>query len=78
MKYLSFLDYATLEARGKNIEAKLYEREREIQSMNGKYNLLQSQVQTILSNLGNMDQSSKNQLAKQLFKNGVYDKMRKP
>ena len=31
MKYLTFLDYTTLEATGKNIEAKLSEREKEIQ-----------------------------------------------
>ena len=31
MKYLTFLDYSTLEATGKNIEAKLSEKEREIQ-----------------------------------------------
>jgi integrase len=31
MKYLTFLDYTTLEASGKNIEAKLSEKEREIQ-----------------------------------------------
>jgi integrase len=31
MKYLTFLDYTTLEATGKNIEAKLTEKEREIQ-----------------------------------------------
>jgi integrase len=31
MKYLTFLDYTTLEATGKSIEAKLSEREREIQ-----------------------------------------------
>jgi hypothetical protein len=31
MKYLTFLDYSTLEATGKNIEAKLSEKENEIQ-----------------------------------------------
>jgi integrase len=33
MKYLTFLDYTTLEATGKNIEAKLSEKEREIQML---------------------------------------------
>ncbi len=33
MKYLTFLDYTTLEATGKNIEAKLSEREKEIQML---------------------------------------------
>ncbi|HET7391766.1 MAG TPA: hypothetical protein VFJ51_13170 [Nitrososphaeraceae archaeon] len=31
MKYLTFLDYTTLEATGKNIETKLLEKENEIQ-----------------------------------------------
>ena len=33
MKYLTFLDYSTLEATGKNIEAKLSEKEKEIQQL---------------------------------------------
>jgi hypothetical protein len=33
MKYLTFLDYATLEATGKSIEAKLQEKDREIYSI---------------------------------------------
>ena len=33
MSYLTFLDYTTLEATGKSIEAKLSEKEREIQSL---------------------------------------------
>ena len=33
MKYLTFLDYSTLETTGKNIEAKLNEKENEIQSL---------------------------------------------
>src|SRR5919204_2073798 len=37
MKYLTFLDYTTLEARGKNIEAKLSEKDRELHDMKEKY-----------------------------------------
>jgi Phage integrase family len=37
MKYLTFLDYATLEATGKNIEAKLQEKDIEMQSIKQKY-----------------------------------------
>ncbi|MGH9982393.1 MAG: tyrosine-type recombinase/integrase [Nitrososphaeraceae archaeon] len=36
-KYLTFLDYATLEATGKNIEAKLSEKDREIYSIKERY-----------------------------------------
>jgi integrase len=37
MKYLTFLDYATLESTGKNIEAKLQEKDREIYLIKEKY-----------------------------------------
>jgi integrase len=37
MKYLTFLDYGILEATGKNIEAKLSEKESEIQAIKMKY-----------------------------------------
>jgi integrase len=37
MKYLTFLDYVALEARGKSIEAKMSEKDRELQLMKQKY-----------------------------------------
>jgi hypothetical protein len=37
MKYLTFLDYTSLEARGKSIESKLSEKDREMQAMKQKY-----------------------------------------
>jgi integrase len=37
MKYLTFLDYTTLEARGKSIEANLIEKDREITGLKEKY-----------------------------------------
>jgi integrase len=37
MKYLTFLDYTTLEATGTNIQAKLQEKDSEIQAMKTKY-----------------------------------------
>jgi integrase len=44
MKYLTFLDYSTLEARGKSIEAKLQEKDREMNAMKEKY---ESELQAI-------------------------------
>jgi hypothetical protein len=44
MKYLTFLDYMTLEARGKGIEAKLREKDREMQAMKDRY---ESEIETI-------------------------------
>jgi hypothetical protein len=37
MKYLTFLDYTALEARGKTIESKLSEKDMEMQAMKQKY-----------------------------------------
>jgi predicted glutamine amidotransferase len=44
MKYLTFLDYTALEARGKSIEAELSEKDREMQAMKQKY---EQDIQTI-------------------------------
>jgi hypothetical protein len=44
MRYLTFLDYTTLEARGKGIEAKLKEKDRELQDMKEKY---ESEIESI-------------------------------
>ena len=38
MKYLTFLDYTDLEATGKNVEAKLEEKDREIAFLKQRYN----------------------------------------
>ena len=57
MKYLTFLDYSTLEITGKNIESKLEEKDKQIKSMKAKYDediaLLKDAVidmQTLLKN----------------------------
>jgi hypothetical protein len=44
--------------------------------MNEKYDLLQSQIQAIFSALSNVDQSSKNELSKQLLQNGFFETRR--
>jgi integrase len=52
MKYLTFLDYSTLEVAGKNMEAKIYELEKEKQIMGQKYeeqmNAMQLQMNRIM------------------------------
>jgi hypothetical protein len=80
MKYLTFLDYTTLEATGKNIEAKISEKENEIQLLRQRDQIkdeemkeMKEQIQTIMSNLGMINQSGKNRLARQLFKKGMYE-----
>jgi peptidoglycan hydrolase CwlO-like protein len=51
MKYLTFLDYTTLEARGKSIEANLQEKDREIAGLKEKYDadlaLLKNQTRSM-------------------------------
>ena len=37
MKYLTFLDYTTLEVTGKNIEAKLTEKDRQMQALKERH-----------------------------------------
>jgi integrase len=74
--YLTFLDFAKLEAKGADVETKLQDKDKQIQTMNEKYDLLQSQIQTIMSALNNTDQSSKNELSKQLLQTGFFDKTR--
>ena len=55
---------------------KLQDKDKQIQTMNEKYDLLQSQIQAIMSALSNADQSSKNELSKQLLQSGFFDKTR--
>jgi integrase len=74
--YLTFLDFAKLEAKGADVETKLQDKDKQIQAMNEKYDLLQSQIQTIFSALSNADQSSKNELSKQLLQNGFFEARR--
>ncbi len=80
MKYLTFLDYTTLEATGKNIEAKISEKENEIQLLRQRDQIkdkemkeMKEQIETIMSSLGMINQSGKNNLARQLFKKGMYE-----
>ena len=56
------------------IRAKLQDKDKQIQTMNEKYDLHQSQIQTIMSALSNSDQSSKNELSKQLLQTGFFEK----
>ena len=51
MKYLTFLDYSTLEATGKNIEAKLSDREKEIQLLRQKDSVNTDAIQNLSDQL---------------------------
>jgi integrase len=47
MKYLTFLDYTTLDAAGKNVEAKLSEKDKEIESLKQKIAEMEKMMHTI-------------------------------
>ena len=65
---------------------KLFEKDDEIQSlkenqrekadkltaMEERFNSMQSQMQSLIAAVSNMDQSTKNTFAKQLFSSGIY------
>jgi hypothetical protein len=48
------------------------EKEDKLSIMEERFSTMQSQMQSLITALGSMDQSSKNTFAKQLFENGVY------
>jgi integrase len=48
------------------------QKEDKLTTMEERFNSMQSQMQSLISALGSMDQSTKNTFAKQLFVNGVY------
>jgi integrase len=48
------------------------EKEDKLTAMEERFNSMQSQMQSLITTLGSMDQSTKNTFAKQLFENGVY------
>jgi hypothetical protein len=48
------------------------QKEDELKTMKDQFNTIQSQMQSLITTLGNMDQSTKNTFAKQLFHSGIY------
>ena len=56
MKYLTFLDYTTLEATGKNIEAKLSEKEKEIQLLRQRDSMNTDAISTLSDQLSKVMQ----------------------
>ena len=68
MKYLTFLDYTTLESAGKNIEVKLSEKDKEMEDIRSRFDTMQSQMQALMSSLGNIkEQNQVDQMAKTLY-----------
>jgi hypothetical protein len=54
------------------------EKEDQLKTMKDQFNVMQSQMQSLITTLGNMDQSTKNTFAKQLFSSGIYERDMNP
>jgi hypothetical protein len=50
------------------------EKEDKLTIMEERFNSMQSQMQSVITALGNMDESTKNTFAKQLFSRGIYER----
>jgi integrase len=50
------------------------EKDNKLTMMEERFNSMQSQIQSLMAVLGNMDQSARNVFAKQLFNGGMYEK----
>ena len=59
MKYLTFLDYTVLEATGKNIEAKLSEKEKEIQLLTQRDQMKDQEMQSMKEQIQSIEQSQR-------------------
>jgi hypothetical protein len=49
-------------------------KEDKLNVMEERFNLMQSQMRTVITALGNMDESTKNTFTKQLFSSGMYER----
>ena len=54
------------------IKGKLQEKDEEIRNIREQFTSIQSQMQALITTLGNMDEKSKNKFAKQMVQNGIY------
>jgi len=72
MKYLTFLDYTTLESKGRNIESKLVEKDKQMLEMQKQLDSVQSMVSSLIQGLQKTtDQQQLNTIAKSLANSGI-------
>ena len=83
MKYLTFLDYSTLEATGRSTEAKIKEFEKEslittqkhdqeMKAVHEQMTTMGSQLQKLITIIADSDESTKNRLVKQLVTSQIF------
>ena len=56
------------------IKTKLQQKDDQIKTINEQFSSMQSQIQTLITAIGNTRQPEKSTFAKQLFKIGMYNK----
>jgi integrase len=73
--YLTFLDQSSLERKGADLQTKLEERDKEIADIRSRFDIMQSQIQSLLLSLGSIkDQNQLNQFAKTLYNSKILEK----
>jgi nitrogen fixation/metabolism regulation signal transduction histidine kinase len=60
------------------IRGKLQEKDEEIKSMKQQFNVMQSQLQTLISAIGHASEPDRTEIAKQLIENGIYKQSTDP
>jgi uncharacterized tellurite resistance protein B-like protein len=63
----------TYDAYNETVESQK-EKEDKLKVMEERFNLMESQMESLITALGNMDQSTKNNFAKQLYSSGMYER----
>jgi hypothetical protein len=53
------------------------QKEDKLNMMEERFNAIQSQMQSLITTLGNMDEASKNTFARHLFNSGMYQKLKR-
>jgi hypothetical protein len=56
------------------LREKQQEKDEQLKVVNQQVNMMQSQMQALITTLGNMDEKSKNSFAKQLYRSGIVMK----
>ena len=75
-EYLKAVDYLTINEENRLRRQLECEKQKgdELSKVKQQFNIMQSQIEALISMFGSMDQSTKNAFAKQLFNSGMYEK----
>ena len=75
-EYLKAVDYLTINEENRLRRQLECEKQKgdELSKVKQQFNIMQSQIEALISMFGSMDQWTKNTFAKQLFNSGMYEK----